>query len=411
MKLFVLFCLSLWFFDTLIKRKLAKNGLYLLEFPPIDKKLVAKFTTFDAQLGWVPTPNSRKKDNSGTYTGLPSANEYSIDSYGSRSLTVPFERGFISTYGDSFCLCREVPDDSSFQAFLSQQTRSYVSNYGVGNYGLDQALLRLEMQFLKDPTKHVVMAITPWTIERIVSVWKHYSEPGNVLGAKPRFILYNNTLKLVPNFIRQPSDFLTIKQHKTFLRKNDENYKWFLVSKRKQKTSALWHLATHKSLMDFILKRANYDIARLTKQNIQKIDQKKQEFLQVAKLYIQEQTRLKTIYLAHLFEKQKQLLVHLMGRFVDFAKTHQFIPHLLILPAYDHVTFMKEGKLLYQNNLQWIPKACPTLVITDMYECWKQMSTETFNRLYVDIFGHHSILGNQHIANVLLKKISATSSL
>ncbi|MDR0393389.1 MAG: hypothetical protein LBH52_04130 [Puniceicoccales bacterium] len=411
MKLFVLFCLLLWCLDVLIKRKLSKSGLYLLEFPPIDKKLVAKFTTFDAQLGWVPTPNTRKKDNSGTYTGLPSTNEYSIDAYGSRSLTVPFERGFISTYGDSFCLCREVPDDSSFQAFLSQQTHSYVSNYGVGNYGLDQALLRLEMQFLKDPTKHVVMAITPWTIERIVSVWKHYSEPGNVLGAKPRFILCNDTLKLVPNFIQQPGDFLTIKRHKRFLRENDENYEWFLASKRKQKTLALWHLVTHKSLMDFILKRANYDIARLAKQNTQKIDHKKQEFLQAAQLYIQEQTRLKTIYLAHLFEKQKQLLVHLMRHFVNFAKVHQFIPHLLMLPAYDHVTFMKEGKLLYKNSLQWIIQACPTLVITDMYEFWKQMDAVTFNKLYVDTFGHHSILGNQHIANVLLEKISITPSL
>lgn len=42
-------------------------------------------------------------------------------------------------------MCREVNDNETIQYFLSNLTNSFVSNYGVGNYGLDQAVLRFEI--------------------------------------------------------------------------------------------------------------------------------------------------------------------------------------------------------------------------------------------------------------------------
>lgn len=62
------------------------------------------------------------------------------------------------------------------------------------------------------------MIVTPWTVERIISVWKHYCEPGNILAAKPRFILEKDKLKLVENFIKDPKDLIKIKYYKKFLR-------------------------------------------------------------------------------------------------------------------------------------------------------------------------------------------------
>jgi hypothetical protein len=64
----------------------------------------------------------------------------------------------------------------------------HVLNYGVGNYGFDQALLRFEKN------KHIQLEITiigivPETINRINSIWKHYLEFGNIYGFKPSFFI------------------------------------------------------------------------------------------------------------------------------------------------------------------------------------------------------------------------------
>ena len=80
-------------------------------------------------------------------------------------------------------------------------------NFGVGNYGVDQALLRLKREFSKHPTKIVIMGVVPETICRIVSVWKHYYEYGNTFGFKPRFYLKNNNLNLIENPIDEKNKF------------------------------------------------------------------------------------------------------------------------------------------------------------------------------------------------------------
>ncbi|MDR3156992.1 MAG: hypothetical protein LBT69_03660 [Lactobacillales bacterium] len=395
----------LLFLDILIKRKLSKKGYYLIEFPRITKKMIKKFTTFDAQLGWCPIPNSHKK-NVSIYTGVPFADIYSIDAYGSRLLNIPFERGFVSTYGDSFCLCREAPENATFQAFLSKRTHSYVSNYGVGNYGLDQALLRMESQFLKDKTKHVIIAITPLTIERILSVWKHYSEPGNVLGAKPRFVLQNGGLKLIPNFIQCPDEFLRIKKKEKFLHQNDGNYRHFLKQKQKQNLSSLLYLATNKSLRDFEFTRISYEIAkRIRKNHILAV--KEEVFLKASQSYIKEEKRKETIYLAYLYRTEAQLFIKLIERFINFSEIHKFVPHLLILPTYDHILFMREGNKLYHDVIRDIKISCPKLNIIDMYDkSWRFMNLDVIESLFVNKFGHHSTKGNHIISDVLQEYLS-----
>lgn len=192
----------LFLLDRSLKQRLTTRGFYLCEFPKLSPQILEKFKSFDPNLGWEPKENSFNKDNTGTYTGLPSDNHYAIDAYGSRVIPYDVPRGLVSTYGDSFCLCREVSDGETFQAFLSEKLQTYVSNYGVGNYGMDQAILRLEKRYSQDPTANIILVLTPWTIERIISVWKHYSEPSNILAAKPRFILEGKELRFIPNVIQ-----------------------------------------------------------------------------------------------------------------------------------------------------------------------------------------------------------------
>ena len=72
-------------------------------------------------------------------------------------------------------------------------------NFSVGNYGVDQSLLRLKREYAKNKTKIVILAVVPETISRIQSMWKHYSEYGNTFGFKPRFVIVDDKLTLLKN--------------------------------------------------------------------------------------------------------------------------------------------------------------------------------------------------------------------
>lgn len=240
--LILFFVLLLLLVEMFLKKYLINAGLFFKEFPSINKKIIKKYKTFDQYLGWKPVPTVNHPDNTGSYIGVNRGATYSINNFGSRTFENSFEEEYIATFGDSFCMCREVNNNETIQYFLSQLTNSFVSNYGVGNYGLDQAVLRLESIPLSKSIKHVLMIITPWTIERVISVWKHYCEPGNVLAAKPRFVLENGNLKLVENFIKNVNEFENIRAYKNFLHKYDGNYPWFLQNIKQVSQIALGYI-------------------------------------------------------------------------------------------------------------------------------------------------------------------------
>lgn len=86
-----------------------------------------------------------------------------------------------------------------------------ILNYGVGNYGVDQALLAYKNKKLPESIEVTIMCFVPETISRVHSYWKHYLEFGNTLAFKPRFILQNNDLVLVDNLISTKNDLQNIK--------------------------------------------------------------------------------------------------------------------------------------------------------------------------------------------------------
>ena len=107
----------------------------------------------------------------------------------------------IITFGDSYSFCRHVNDNQTWQWYLSKSTQTNVENYGVGGYGIDQALqlFNQKCKNLDRETKVSIMMIVPETISRIVNIWKHYNEYGNTFGFKGRYIVNNNKLKWINN--------------------------------------------------------------------------------------------------------------------------------------------------------------------------------------------------------------------
>ncbi|MGW1867661.1 SGNH/GDSL hydrolase family protein [Streptomyces mauvecolor] len=157
------------------------------EAPDIPTEVAAAHAarSFDPELGWCRRPgeHATEKTDRGTVT-------FSVDAHGART-NPGFEDRVpeIACFGDSFTFCRLVDDDHTWPHMLSRRTGRATANYGVGNYGLDQALLRLERELPALEAQIVVMGVVPETIARIQSAWKHYFEYGNTLAFKPRFTL------------------------------------------------------------------------------------------------------------------------------------------------------------------------------------------------------------------------------
>lgn len=178
------------------------------EQPVIAEDLVRRHAqrSFDPELGWCRQPDEEGVES--TDTGTVS---YRVDERGARydpSSASP-ARPQVACFGDSFTFCRLVNDDETWPHHLSEILRRPVVNYGVGNYGLDQALLRLWRELPGLDADVVIMGVVPETIARVHSYWKHYFEYGNVLAFKPRFTLEHGKLVHHPPAVRTPEDYLS----------------------------------------------------------------------------------------------------------------------------------------------------------------------------------------------------------
>jgi len=203
-------------------RLLAKqDGLIAFdEVPAITPAMLDRFFDhgFDPELGWIRKPNTRKKDM-GRF-------EYTIDARGSR-LNPGHEHlpAGVVTVGDSYTFCREVEDTDTWQWGLAERLNTNVLNFGVGNYGFDQALLRLEREYPNAPAPVVVMGVVPSTIARILSVWKHYNEYGNYFAFKPRYVFEHDALRLVPTPVTSRDDFFRLAEILPGVQAHDEFYR------------------------------------------------------------------------------------------------------------------------------------------------------------------------------------------
>ncbi len=244
--LFSLFIIFEYTTKQIISR-LRYSNVVFSEFPKIEKSSLPRFTSFDPELGWERQPNEQRKKDTGHQRPDNSDAEntvYSTDEYASRVCKVERDSGdfSITTFGDSYCFCRDVNDNETIQHYLLKELGVHVSNYGVGNYGLDQSILRMKKRFDDDPADYVVLILSDQVaINRIVSSWKHYFEFGNTFAVKPRFRLENGDLQKIPTPIEKKQELLSLENHAEYLRSNDYHYgNWFLPRFLNRPYSSYW---------------------------------------------------------------------------------------------------------------------------------------------------------------------------
>ncbi len=172
--------------------------------PPLDRAALGRFlaSSFSSELGWEPVPGSTGSDVAhGTET------RFAIGPDGARSRPVTEPGATVGLFGDSYAFGRQVEDHETWAALLGSEHGVGVLNFGVGNYGVDQALLRYRRRPLPAEVDTVVVAFVPETIGRVQSIWKHWMEFGNTFGFKPRFTLGDDGLTLMPCPVQGAEDF------------------------------------------------------------------------------------------------------------------------------------------------------------------------------------------------------------
>lgn len=372
------------------------------EIPEIKKEYLDKFIKhgYDPQLGWVRKPNTCKVEY-GRYIVVESdpvkgmgvrETMYRINERGAR-LNPGHEElpAILSCYGDSFAFCRQVNDDETWEEYLSELTNTNVLNFGVGNYGIDQALLRMKREYQKNRTKIVIMGVVPSTIVRILSVWKHYHEFGNIFGFTPRFKIENGKLVLIKNIIDSEEKFYHLNKYIDELRKND----YFYETKFKRDMIKFPYLIS-------ILANPCRNIPLITLVGLSVLFEKlgiKSQKISDLPMDMLMKTNLKLRY--RLFKNQEalELLKEIINEFIRYSKETGFIPVLLWMPQKDDVLFVKNKNFYYSDFIKEMSKKLLTIDLTN-----NLIKVTNLNELYSsdNVYGgHFSKLGNKFIAKVV----------
>ena len=346
--------------------------------PEVDESVWRNFieSSWDPELGWIRRASSTK-----TETGKDgTTSQFHIDETGSR-----VNPGFQDTpanmfvYGDSYAFARQVNDDQTWTHHLSNTLKTNVINRGVGNYGIDQALIRLE----REPDAHqcqlLIMAVVPETISRVHSVWKHYSEYGNTLAFKPRFVPVGDDLHLLPNLLDTEEKFKSISSLGFAARE----YDYFFERK--------FMRDLFKFPYSLCLWRENgRNIKLMYAAFLDCFDHGERAFVSVMRRNIELSARM--------FNDPDtvSLLKSIILRFRDFAKANDIVPLFILMPQMMDLERVKEHGPYYDAFMRDISEHIDAI---DLTEALRDVTSP--DDMYIhDVYGgHFSAQGNQFVAD------------
>ena len=393
--IFIIIEISVFSIISSVNKKFQWLILERDERPKITNAVLKKFLPhgYDKELGWVRKPNTEHKER-----GKDGEVKWTINDRGART-NPGFEstESTISCYGDSFSFCRQVNNENTWEHYLSELLKTNVQNFGVGNYGLDQAVLRLKREFESNPTKKVMIGVVPDTISRILSMWKHYSEYGNTLGFKPRFRLNNDELKILPNPIDSEEKFLEYEKHLKYIQSND----YFYEKKfKKEKISFPYSLSILRNW------KRNFEIIKwvrkISEMEKEGIDTKSVSWKPMS-IVMKKNLEWRVELFKH--ENNLRLIKKILEKYVKFSKEKKFMPIFFFLPQKDDILFIEKNYNFYDNMIKKIMEI-DGLVFLDITK--ELLHKENLDELYSDeneYGGHYSREGNKKIAELIFYQL------
>jgi hypothetical protein len=377
-------------------RSLRRNYQWLIteqdELPEFNSAALKKYlaSSFDPELGWVRKPNTE-----GTEKGRQGSVKFHIDASGSRHNPFSSKKAQIATFGDSYTFCRQVNDPETWPAQMSRLLDGVgVLNFGVGNYGVDQALLRYERADLEASVKVVILGFVPETICRIQSAWKHYLEFGNTFAFKPRFMLRNNELSLIPSIVRSEEGFVRLAEKLPSLQEIDFFYqkKFRLLQFRIPYVFSFFRNPIRNieliAVISFVRMAKFIGLGSARLSNL--------PFLLVMKRNIREAHAL---YGDH---DSKALLRSILLRFRDVAHSRGHHPVLAVMPQFLDFLVADKNNNSYQDFYERLASDI------DVIDFTQTLQEKDLPALYVEdqYGGHFSALGNSIVAEKLVERCS-----
>ncbi|MBD1151151.1 hypothetical protein IDH06_01955 [Pelagibacterales bacterium SAG-MED25] len=381
----VFFILFLEIFLIFIVHHNKKNFQWLIteneEYPDFKKENVNNFfkSSYNKSFGWLKRPNITDYHDK-----LKKKTKFSIDTSGARKSKFTHLKKKIEAYGDSFVFGRYVKDDQVWTEILSKKMNSHIINYGVGNFGFDQALLRYEKNKHRNSI-FTIIGVVPETINRIHSTWKNYLEFGNIYGFKPSFFLNGEKLKLRKNPISKKKDFHKNKIIKIIetVSKNDIFYK----KKFKKFQFRKPYLLSFFRNFNFNCKLfINFFLFLFSKHK----DKKKYLFPLYYSNNIESANRLYTD------KKSIKLFSLLIKRFKNISRKKNSVPIIIIFPQRRDIELYRKKKNYYCSFFNSI-KDIKIIDLTNF------LSKKNIKKIYLDEEhgGHLTAYGNR----VVTKKI------
>ncbi|MCC6178665.1 MAG: hypothetical protein IT305_25445 [Chloroflexi bacterium] len=154
---------------------------------------------FDPDLGWTNTPAGRPGGVGQNSAGMRGEREYPP--------TPPPGVRRLAAYGDSFTYCSEVALDDCWTHRLEASAGGYeVLNFGVSAYGPDQAWLRYQHGGADWHPCAVTIGHMVENINRVVNRYRPFYDHVSTPLAKPRFLLDDGRLVLLPSPAHRADD-------------------------------------------------------------------------------------------------------------------------------------------------------------------------------------------------------------
>jgi hypothetical protein len=365
----------------------------------IDLTALKKFIKFgfDSELGWVRKPGTNKTEIG--KTGMMTY--FNIDKNGSR--VNPGHEHLSSDrvviYGDSFGFSRQVNDNETIQFYLSEILQTNVMNFAVGNYGLDQILLRFKRMHTAFPARITIFCFVPSTIVRIHSIWKHYNEFGNVFGFKPRYIFDDNhLLAYLPNPASSEENIVAYQILLPQIKKYDPFYRRKFL-KEIIRFPWLFHI--------FAQPRRNISLIYLVAKSVlNKTETSNKNVPYPAAM--KEIMRINLSLRSNLFRERDslELLEGLILQISDECKKANTLPLYVLLPQKDDILFLlKNGVSYYKHWVNWAKMSgLPFIDLTDNI-----INEADIHALYcddTDYGGHFSAKGNSLVAGIIADAIT-----
>lgn len=363
--------------------------------PNLSKKGLEKFFQhgYDSELGWIRKPLTEHEE-SGKY----GKTKWHIDKNGARENPIlEFDKGKISCYGDSFTFARQVNDNETWTYYLSGLLKTNIQNFGVGNYGLDQTILRLKREYKKNPTEIVIIGVVPDTISRILSTWKHYYEYGNTFGFKPRFKIINEELQLIKNPIDNEKKFLEYKKYLDFIQDNDYFYeKKFL----KEILKFPYCISIFRNF------KRNYEIIKWVKK-IEKLKLKNQVNDELLWKPMRIIMKINLKWRIKLFKEKNslKLIKRLIKEFSYFSEKENFKPVFIFLPQKDDLLFIKNNYHFYEKLIYEINEIKNLTFIDITQKLILDNNLENYFSDKNEYGGHYSKEGNEKVAELIFTEL------